>query len=92
MSNKLLIPILIKVEGEERIVYKDVSSLSTESLIKLKKCFKGILFDTSLAINEIITNDVLRETQIRHLSTEKNEKKIEKRRVFLKKKKEEEYK
>ena len=92
MNKKTLIPILIKVDGEERVVYKDVSSLSTESLIKLKKCFKGVFFDTSLAINEIITNDVLRETQIRHLSTRKQEKKQDKIKILLKKKKEDDYK
>lgn len=88
MNRKTLIPILIKVDGEEKVVYKDISSLSTESIIKLKRCFRGILFDTTLAINEVINNDVLGNAQIKHLETDKQEKREEKRRILLKKKKE----
>ena len=90
MKNKTTIPILIKVNGEEKIMYKDVSSLSTESLLKLKRCFRGILFDTSLAINEIIDSDVLSDTQIRHSSgikPYKEEKKQEKKIKLLKRRK-----
>ena len=90
MDNKILIPILIKVDGEEKIVYKDVSNLSTESLIKLKRCFKRILFDTALAINEIITNDVLGEAQIRHHGKLNKERKQKKTKILVKKKKLEE--
>ena len=92
MNNKLLIPILIKADGDEKVVYKDVSGLSIESLIKLKRCFNGILSDTTMAINEIIKSDILGNTQIRHdthIKPYKEEKKLEKRKILLRRKKEE---
>ena len=86
--NKTLIPILIKVGQEEKVILKDVSSLNTESLIRLKKCFEGILYDTVTAINEIINTDVLANTQIKHtsrVSQYRLEKKQDKSKILIKK-------
>ena len=58
------IPILVNVDGKDKIVSKDISNLSLESLIKLKKCLSGINPESSLALEEIIYYNALSGTKI----------------------------
>lgn len=88
MKNKDLIPILVKIDSEYKIVYKDVSMMNAESLIKLKKCFRGIHYDSTLAIDNIIKNNILGSAHVDYNNSlsEKRIQKKENKKLLLKKK------
>ena len=88
MKNKDLIPILVKIDSEYKIVYKDVSMMNAESLIKLKKCFRGIHYDSTLAIDNIIKNNIKSSTNINYkkIIRDMRIQKKENKKLLLKKK------
>lgn len=88
MKNKDLIPILVKIDSVYKIVYKDVSMMNAESLIKLKKCFRGIHYDSTLAIDNIIKNNILGRAHVDYNNSlsEKRIQKKENKKLLLKKK------